>query len=325
MKKAALFHSTGGSPTEHWLGWATDVFKASGYETFVPHLPESSTPNKDTYDAFLRASGWDFKDNVLLGHSSGATTILNLLTEEWFPHVKAVILVGTFLNERLTKPADWYVPGQFDNLFKDNYDPAVLREKADAFYFVHGSDDPFCDIEDARSLCNAVGGEFLVIPNGHHLGGGSGRTELCEMEAMLQNQGVLQKVDIQKAAAVIIRDRKLLVARSAGKDIFIAPGGKLEHGETVEEALVRELDEEIQIDARPENFELLGEYYGEAAGKVGVMLKMYVLQVHAFEGEPVPSSEVEELRWIDSTTDIALGSIFQHDVIPMLKSRNLID
>ena len=37
--------------------------------------------------------------------------------------------------------------------------------------------------------------------------------------------------DINKAGAVIIRDRRLLVSRSKGNDIYGASGGKLEEGE----------------------------------------------------------------------------------------------
>jgi 8-oxo-dGTP pyrophosphatase MutT (NUDIX family) len=45
--------------------------------------------------------------------------------------------------------------------------------------------------------------------------------------------------DIHKAAGIIIQGRKLLVERSVGKVYFIAPGGSVEPGETVEQAVVR--------------------------------------------------------------------------------------
>jgi predicted alpha/beta hydrolase family esterase len=128
---------------------------------------------------------------VLIGHSSGATTILNLLSTDWFPHVKAVVLVGAFLNEKFTKSASWYVPGQFDHLFMPHYDASLLKQKVDKFYFVHGDDDPYCDIVDAQKLCDAVDDIFITIPNGHHLGGASGRTELPELEDVLKNNALL--------------------------------------------------------------------------------------------------------------------------------------
>ena len=56
--------------------------------------------------------------------------------------------------------------------------------------------------------------------------------------------------DIHKAAGIIIRDRKILIERSYGKDTFMAPGGKLEQGETPSEAAIRELKEEFQLDVK---------------------------------------------------------------------------
>lgn len=54
--------------------------------------------------------------------------------------------------------------------------------------------------------------------------------------------------DIHKSAAIIINNRKLLVERSQGKAVFVAPGGKLEADETPRQCLVRELKEEFQLD-----------------------------------------------------------------------------
>ena len=133
-------------------------------------------------------------------------------------------------------------------------------------------------------------------------------------------------VEIQKAGAVVIRDRRLLVTRSAGKDFFIAPGGKLEAGETPHQALKRELQEEIQIDVDLATLEALGTFYAEAAGSSGRMLKMHVFIVHDYTGEPAPSSEIEEIRWISSQDgNIKIGSIFEHDVMPLLMARGLIE
>ena len=146
------------------------------------------------------------------------------------------------------------------------------------------------------------------------------------MEAFCYDKVMTNNVDIRKAGGVIIRDRKFLVTRSAGKDFFIAPGGKLEKDETPHQALKRELTEEIQIDIDLNTLENLGTFYAEAAGKDGVMLEMYVFIVNDYKGEPTPSSEVEEIRWINTqTAGIQIGSIFEHEVMPLLKKMNLID
>lgn len=185
MKRAVILHGTDGSPDVNWLPWVKSELETHGYEVFVPLLPQNHTPSKIVYEQFLRESGWDFTDNLLIGHSSGATTVLNLLSSEWFPKVNSAILVGTFLNEALTISAAWYDPGQFDDLFpKDNFDPELLRRKAEKIFFIHGNDDPYCSLDDAKSLCEAVGGEILIVKQGLHLS--SNRKELPELIPILE-------------------------------------------------------------------------------------------------------------------------------------------
>jgi len=138
----------------------------------------------------------------------------------------------------------------------------------------------------------------------------------------------METADIHKAAGVIIRDRKLLVSRSTGKDFFVAPGGKLEHGETSQEALKRELKEEQNIDIDVDALSVLGTFNAIAAGHEAQQqtLQMDVWVVSSYHGEPTPSAEIAENRWVNSQTqDIELGSIFAHDVIPRLKEADLID
>jgi len=134
--------------------------------------------------------------------------------------------------------------------------------------------------------------------------------------------------DIYKAAGIIIKDRKLLIERSYGKDTFMAPGGKLETGETPRQAVIRELKEEFQLEIKDQDLEEFGTFYAEAAGShnKGRQLRMDVFMIKKF-GNVQPDSEVEEIRWItsDIPKDIQVGSIFAHEVVPRLKAQNLID
>lgn len=132
--------------------------------------------------------------------------------------------------------------------------------------------------------------------------------------------------DIRKAGGVLIKDRHFLVTKSFGKDIFVAPGGKLEQGESGVQALERELMEELNIKIDTNKIELIGTFYAEAAGQDGVTLEMQVFRINNYEGEIVASSEIEEIKWINTqTVGIEIGSIFLHDVMPLLKQKNLID
>jgi predicted alpha/beta hydrolase family esterase len=191
MKRAVILHGTDGKPSDQWFPWLKRLLETNGYLVFVPLLPDNHKPNRLTYEKYLKESDWDFSSNLMIGHSSGATTVLNLLSSDWFPKQKAVVLAGTFLNEKLTKDAGWFEPGQFDGLFMDKYDPKLIKSKAEAFIFLHGSNDPYCDIKDAQKLCEDTGGEFIVIKNGHHLGGSSGVDEIPQLEEALKKRHLL--------------------------------------------------------------------------------------------------------------------------------------
>lgn len=179
MKRAVILHGTDGSPTElSWQRWMENELKASGYEVYFPQLPECHTPDLELYDQFLQRSGWDFSDNLIIGHSSGATTLLHLLQQNWFPKINTAVLVGTFLNERLLDDVVWYEPGQFNQLFGETFDPKVIKQNAERFYFVHGDDDPYCDYNEAKELCASLGGTLLTISGGGHIAKSSGIIEL---------------------------------------------------------------------------------------------------------------------------------------------------
>lgn len=136
-----------------------------------------------------------------------------------------------------------------------------------------------------------------------------------------------RKIDIHKAGGILLKDSKFLVSRSKGKDFFIAPGGKVEEGEAVPEALMRELQEELSIVVKAEDLEEFGTFYALAAGDENKYLQMDVFVVKNWSSDIAPASEVEEVQWIDSNppADMKLGSIFQHDVLPKLKEKGFIN
>lgn len=177
--RATILHGTDGNPNINWLPWLKSLLLSKGYEVFVPLLPENHTPNRFTYDAFLREQDWDYKDNLLVGHSSGATSVLNLLSSDWFPHVQRTVLVGTFLNENLLSSASWFEKGQFDQLFPDTFDTKKIKQLCDDFVFIHGDNDPYCSFADALNLCTALEGQMISVKNGLHLS--SNRADLNEI------------------------------------------------------------------------------------------------------------------------------------------------
>jgi len=129
---------------------------------------------------------------------------------------------------------------------------------------------------------------------------------------------------IDKVAWLCIKDRKVLGVRSKGRDTFYTPGGKREGSETDEQALVRELKEEISIDLIPGTLKYLNTFTAQAHGKpegVLVEIKCYSAE---YSGELRPQSEIEEIGWLGSDYFPKAGKPFQL-ILTWLKEKDLID
>lgn len=93
----------------------------------------------------------------------------------------------------------------------------------------------------------------------------------------------------------VIRSGRLLAARRsappemAGRWEF--PGGKVEPGEGPEEALVRELQEELGIEVR-----VGARLRGESVLRPGLVLRFWAAEL--VRGEPQPLQDHDELRWL---------------------------
>ena len=69
------------------------------------------------------------------------------------------------------------------------------------------------------------------------------------------------KVPRVRVAAMVLDDDKLLMVkhRKAGREYWMLPGGGVNFGENLEEALIREFREEIQIDIDPKALVLVND------------------------------------------------------------------
>ncbi len=99
-------------------------------------------------------------------------------------------------------------------------------------------------------------------------------------------------------AGILFKDSKLFIAkrkfsgRLPGKWEF--PGGKVEHGETPEECLKRELEEELEIDAT------IGDYLGESTHDYDFgTVRLFFYRVF-WDGRRIFSQDHEEVRWVRS-------------------------
>jgi len=106
--------------------------------------------------------------------------------------------------------------------------------------------------------------------------------------------------ELQMTLLFLFRDNQILLAmkkRGFGVGKYNGIGGKLEPGETVEQAMVRETQEEITV--TPTQYKKCGvTKFDEYRDGEHIMVYVHVFIADSFEGEP---QETEEMRpvWVD--------------------------
>ena len=134
----------------------------------------------------------------------------------------------------------------------------------------------------------------------------------------------MEKHIIDKLAFIEIKDRKVLETCSFKKDKWYIPGGKRDGNETEQEALIREMKEELLVDLIPETIKHYGTFEAQAHGKAeGTIVRMtcYTAQ---YTGVLSPSAEVEKMDWFDYSRRDEVSPVDQL-IFDDLKAKDLID
>lgn len=125
---------------------------------------------------------------------------------------------------------------------------------------------------------------------------------------------------IDKLAWIEIRDKKILSTLSHGKTAYYIPGGKREIGETDQEALCREIKEELSVDLIPDTLHYLETFEGQAHGHPqGTIVKM-TCYTGKYQGTLKAASEIAELIWL-SYEDISKVSPVDQIIFDYLRLR----
>lgn len=89
--------------------------------------------------------------------------------------------------------------------------------------------------------------------------------------------------------ALVVRGRSILLVSDDGS-YWYTPGGRIEHGEEAQEALVRELREETGLAARVLGFSHVEQFFKPSKGLHHVNLYFYL----ETEGDPLPTDSPED-------------------------------
>lgn len=138
--------------------------------------------------------------------------------------------------------------------------------------------------------------------------------------------GLLRTMEIKydNIGWVHIKDRKVLVNRSFGKESFFVPGGKREGNEHDHQTLTREMNEELTVDILQDSIQHLHTFEAQAHGKPeGTFIRLACYTAN-YNGSIAPSNEIEEVGWFSYANRDAVSPVSQL-VFDHLKELDLID
>lgn len=129
---------------------------------------------------------------------------------------------------------------------------------------------------------------------------------------------------IDKLAWIEIRNKSVLSTLSRGKDTYYIPGGKREIGESDQEALIREIKEELSVELDGNTLDFIGIFEAQAHGHdEGILVKMTCYS-GSYKGTLKSDSEIESMAWLN-TSDKDKISPVDILIFDYLNRKGLID
>lgn len=130
---------------------------------------------------------------------------------------------------------------------------------------------------------------------------------------------------IRIATACFLNDEPaLLVVRKKNTGAWMLPGGKLDAQETPARALVRELQEELQIEVAESALTPLGVFDAVAANEADTLVNAHAFLVPLPAGQsPRAAAEIAEMKWLPLSQPVPadVAPLLRRFIIPALQAQ----
>ena len=129
------------------------------------------------------------------------------------------------------------------------------------------------------------------------------------------------KVITVAAAIILDEQQQLLLVRKKNTQFFMQVGGKLELDELPEQTMLREIKEEIGVDATIEQF--VGRFETRAANEADHLLVSYVYHV-SIDQVPRIDAEIAEMKWVSLEVSQAFLAPLTSEIVMPWVRQNLV-
>lgn len=121
--------------------------------------------------------------------------------------------------------------------------------------------------------------------------------------------------------AVIVRNGKVLITRSQGDTLWDLPGGRIHEGESLEDAIVREAQEELGVLIEVKKLLCSEQSLHRKDNRFIMFVTFEAALTDPDNAAFVPSEESEEIRWIGKE-DYVASEMFDQCPKPLAKLWN---
>ncbi len=128
-------------------------------------------------------------------------------------------------------------------------------------------------------------------------------------------------LELRRSAAIIIKDKKIMLVRQKGKKYFNLPGSSPKENESIEDALQRGLSE---LDLKPKKFKFFNTFLGESSEDKNLyIIDTFLVIPEKYE----PISKDFEVKWLNGKDldNLEMHFLIKEQIIPELKRLKAID
>ena len=129
---------------------------------------------------------------------------------------------------------------------------------------------------------------------------------------------------IDKLAWIEIVNKKILSTKSFGKNKYYIPGGKREYDETDEQALSREIKEELSVELNSDTLKFIGVFQAHAHGHSADTFVKMTCYAASYTGLLKANSEIEEIIWLSYSNKNKISEVDKL-IFDFLKERNMLE